>query len=102
LRALTWKSRQQPSSRTSTLLTGCFRIFNTNNKCTGVCRFIRGVPVGIYDAWTGVLRTADPRFEFTDPLLRHSLPMAWPSQRPRTGIPRVLTGPASSPEAGPG
>jgi hypothetical protein len=29
-----------------------------------------------YDAWTEVLRGMDPRFEFTDPPFRHSLPMA--------------------------
>jgi DNA-binding transcriptional LysR family regulator len=31
---------------------------------------------GIYDAWTRVLRTEDPRFDFTDPPLRHSLQLA--------------------------
>src|SRR5579863_9073030 len=31
----------------------------------------RRLEPGIYDAWTRVLRTADPRFEFTDPPLRH-------------------------------
>ena len=30
---------------------------------------------GTYDAWTRVLLTVDPRFAFTDPPLRHSLPM---------------------------
>ena len=30
---------------------------------------------GTYDAFTRVLRTADPRFEFTDPPIRHSLAM---------------------------
>ncbi|HME65437.1 MAG TPA: LysR family transcriptional regulator, partial [Streptosporangiaceae bacterium] len=30
---------------------------------------------GTYDAWTQVLRTVDPRFEFSDPPLRHSLQM---------------------------
>ena len=30
---------------------------------------------GTYDGWTPILRTVDPRFEFTDPPLRHSLPM---------------------------
>jgi hypothetical protein len=46
LRALTWKRRQQPSSRASTLPSGYFPYFNTYNKCTGVCRFVRGIPVG--------------------------------------------------------
>jgi hypothetical protein len=23
-----------------------FRTFNTHNKCTGLCRFVRGIPVG--------------------------------------------------------
>jgi hypothetical protein len=29
------------------LLSGHFCTFNTNNKCTGVCRFVCGIPVGI-------------------------------------------------------
>ena len=37
---------QQPSSRASTLVSGILRTFNTHNKCTGVCRFVRGIPVG--------------------------------------------------------
>src|SRR5260370_983666 len=49
---------------------------------------------GTYDAWTRVLRTVDPRFEFTDPPLRHSLPMdlafAATAGRPTA----VLTGPS--------
>src|SRR5271169_4133674 len=48
---------------------------------------------GTHDAWTGVLRALDPRFEFTDPPFRHSLPMALAfaatSDRPAA----VLTGP---------
>jgi len=47
-----------------------------------------------YDTWTQVLRTVDPRFEFTDPPLRHSLPMdlafAAAADRPTS----VLTGPS--------
>jgi DNA-binding transcriptional LysR family regulator len=31
---------------------------------------------GTYDAWARVLRTVDPRFEFTDPPLGHSLQLA--------------------------
>jgi hypothetical protein len=46
-RALTWKRLQQPSSRASTPLTAILRTFNTHNKCIGVCRFVRGFPVGI-------------------------------------------------------
>src|SRR5207245_5288228 len=53
---------------------------------------------GTYDAWTRVLRTVDPRFEFTDPPLRHSLPIdlafAATADRPTAVLtgPRVLTG----------
>jgi len=36
----------------------------------------RRAAAGTYDAWTGVLRAVDPRFEFTDPPFRHSLSMA--------------------------
>ena len=49
---------------------------------------------GTYDAWMRVLRTVDPCFEFTDPPLRHSLPMdlafAATADRPTA----VLTGPS--------
>jgi DNA-binding transcriptional LysR family regulator len=49
---------------------------------------------GTYDAWTRVLRTVNPRFEFTDPPLPHSLPMelafAGAADRPAA----VLTGPS--------
>jgi DNA-binding transcriptional LysR family regulator len=36
----------------------------------------RRTEAGTYDAWARILRAADPRFEFTDPPLRHSLRMA--------------------------
>ncbi len=49
---------------------------------------------GTYDAWTRVIRSVDPRFEFTDPPLRHSLRMnlafAATADRPTA----VLTGPS--------
>ncbi len=49
---------------------------------------------GTYDAWTRVLRTVDPSFEFSDPPLRHSLQMnlafAATADRPTA----VLTGPS--------
>jgi DNA-binding transcriptional LysR family regulator len=50
---------------------------------------------GTYDAWAGVLRGVDPRFQFTDPPFQRSLPMtlafAATSDRPAA----VLTGPAT-------
>ena len=53
----------------------------------------RAEPV-TYDAWTTVLQTVNPRFEFTDPPLRCSLPVtltfAATADRPAA----VLTGPA--------
>ena len=54
----------------------------------------RRLAPGIYDAWTAVLRTADPRFEFTDPPLRHSLPMALAFAATAGRPTAVLTGPA--------
>jgi hypothetical protein len=49
---------------------------------------------GTYDAWTRVVRTVDPRFEFRDPPRRHSLQMdlafAATADRPTA----VLTGPS--------
>src|SRR5690348_106443 len=53
----------------------------------------------IYDQWLQVLRAVDPRFEFTDPPLRHSLPMALAfaatARRPAAVLtgPDVITGP---------
>lgn len=39
---------RQPSSRASTLLTALLRAFNPQAyKCTGVCRFVHGIPAGI-------------------------------------------------------
>jgi DNA-binding transcriptional LysR family regulator len=54
----------------------------------------RTAETGTYDAWAQALRTAESRFEFTDPPFRHSLPIAlafaavadWPTA--------VLTGPS--------
>ena len=50
---------------------------------------------GTYDAWTGVLRAVDPRFEFTDPPFRHSLPMALAFAATGDRPAAVLTGPAA-------
>jgi DNA-binding transcriptional LysR family regulator len=54
---------------------------------------------GTYDAWTSIVRTMDPRFEFTDPPLRHSLPVALAFAATADPPAAVLTGPVAS--AGP-
>ncbi len=53
----------------------------------------RRTEAGTYDAWTTVLRTVDPRFEFTDPPFRHSLPMALAFAATGDQPTAVLTGP---------
>jgi hypothetical protein len=54
----------------------------------------RRLEPGIYDAWTRVLRTVNPRFEFADPPLRHSLPMALAFAATADRPTAVLTGPS--------
>ena len=49
---------------------------------------------GTYEAWTRVLRTVDPRFEFSDPPLRHSLQMALAFAATADRPTAVLTGPS--------
>jgi DNA-binding transcriptional LysR family regulator len=46
-----------------------------------------------YDAWRQVLRSVSPRFEFTDPPLRHSLPVALAFASSADRPTAVLTGP---------
>jgi hypothetical protein len=48
---------------------------------------------GLYDAWTRVLRTVNPRFEFVNPPVRHSLPMALAFAATADRPTAVLTGP---------
>jgi len=48
-----------------------------------------------YDRWLQVLRTADPRFEFTDPPFRRSLPMALAFAATADRPTGVLTGPSA-------
>jgi DNA-binding transcriptional LysR family regulator len=46
-----------------------------------------------YDAWLGLLRAAQPRFEFIDPPFRHSLPMTLAFAATASRPTAVLTGP---------
>jgi DNA-binding transcriptional LysR family regulator len=48
-----------------------------------------------YDRWLEVLRGVDPRFEFTDPPFRHSLPMALAFAATAGRLAAVLTGPTA-------
>jgi hypothetical protein len=47
-----------------------------------------------YDRWLEVLRAADPRFEFTDPPVRHGLSMALAFAGTASRPTAVLTGPS--------
>ena len=54
----------------------------------------RRAQLGTYDAWTTALQAVDPRFEFTDPPLRHSLATTLALAAAEPGPTAVLTGPA--------
>jgi DNA-binding transcriptional LysR family regulator len=55
-----------------------------------------------YDRWLHVLRTVDPRFEFTDPPLRHSLPVTLALAATARQPAAVLTGPVAIASVPPG
>jgi DNA-binding transcriptional LysR family regulator len=50
---------------------------------------------GTYDAWTSIVRAIDPRFQFTDPPLRHSLPVVLAFAATAGRPAAVLTGPTA-------
>jgi DNA-binding transcriptional LysR family regulator len=54
----------------------------------------RRVSPGTYDRWLQILRAVNPRFEFTDPPFRHSLPMVLAFAATASRPTAVLTGPA--------
>jgi DNA-binding transcriptional LysR family regulator len=54
-----------------------------------------GTSPATYDRWLEVLRAVNPRFEFTDPPVRHSLPMALAFAATADRPAAVLTGPAA-------
>jgi DNA-binding transcriptional LysR family regulator len=61
----------------------------------------RRISPGTYDAWLAVLRASNPRFEFTDPPLRNSLPITLVFAATGSRPTAVLTGPRHRLGAGP-
>jgi len=55
----------------------------------------RPASTATYDRWLTILQATDPRFEFTDPPLRHSLPVALAFAAAAGPPAAVLTGPAA-------
>jgi len=82
-----WVPSRQPAARRGTISLGELARMD-------VIHGPRRLEPGTYDAWTRVLRTVNPRFEFTDPPLRHSLPMALAFAATADRSTAVLTGPA--------
>ena len=62
----------------------------------------RPASIATYDGWLTILRATDPRFEFTDPPLRHSLPMALAFAATAGPPTAVLTGPVAIADVPPG
>jgi DNA-binding transcriptional LysR family regulator len=60
----------------------------------------RRTEVATYDEWTRVMREVDPLFEFTDPPLRHSLPVVLAFAATCEQPAAVLTGPAELTQPG--
>ncbi len=55
----------------------------------------RRASTATYDRWLKILQATDPRFEFTNPPLRHSLPMALTFAATASRPTAVLTGPTA-------
>ena len=62
----------------------------------------RPASTAIYDRWLTILRASDPRFEFTDPPVRYSLPTALAFAATARPPAAVLTGPAAVADVPPG
>ena len=63
-----WIPRSHPAARRGTVSLGEMASMD-------VIHGPRRAEPGTYDAWTSIVRAVDPRFAFTDPPLRHSLPI---------------------------
>jgi hypothetical protein len=81
-----WVPAAHPAARSGTISLGDLARMD-------VVHGPRRLVPGVYDAWTRVLRTVDPRFEFASPPVRHSLPMALAFAATANRPTAVLTGP---------
>jgi DNA-binding transcriptional LysR family regulator len=63
-----WIPRSHPAARCGTVSLGEMASMD-------VIHGPRRAGPGTYDAWTSIVQAVDPRFAFTDPPLRHSLPV---------------------------
>ena len=81
-----WVPSRHPAARRATISLGELARMD-------VIHGPRRLDPGIYDAWTGVLQAVNPRFAFTDPPVRHSLPMALSFAAAADRPTAVLTGP---------
>jgi DNA-binding transcriptional LysR family regulator len=61
----------------------------------------RRASTATYDRWLAILQAVDPRFEFTDPPLRHSLPVALAFAATAGPPAAVLTGPVALADVSP-
>jgi hypothetical protein len=82
-------SRHSAPSRQAIPVTFCYRLGRAGGHGRDPWPH-RSSPV-TYDAWLEVLRSVRPRFEFTDPPLRHSLALAFAATADR--LTAVLTDP---------
>ena len=62
----------------------------------------RHTSAATYDRWLSILRATDPRFEFTDPPLRHSLPVTLAFAATADPPAAVLTSPVAIADVPPG
>ena len=83
-----WIPRSHPAARRGTVSLGEMASMD-------VIHGPRRAGPDTYDAWTSIVRAVDPRFAFTDPPLRHSLPVALAFAATADRATAVLTDPTA-------
>jgi DNA-binding transcriptional LysR family regulator len=90
-----WIPRSLPAARRGTISLGEMASMD-------VIHGPRRAEPGIYDAWTSIVRAVDPRFAFTDPPLRYSLPVVLAFAATADRATAVLTDPTAIAGTSPG